>query len=316
MSQLDYHDVKSAAERVAGLVRPVTVAPAGPGGRGAGQVWFACEFMQYTGTFKARGAANFAAAHQEAGAMPRSGVVIASGGNAGLACAWAAARIGVRAAVFTPTTAPAVKVAGLRALGARVHQVGTQYSEALEASRHYAAETGALESHAYDHPLIAAGAGTLFEEIHTALPDLDTVVVAVGGGGLFAGTAAAADHHGVRVVAVEPRDCRALNAAIAAGRPVDVAVESVAADALGARRASQAAVDWALRADVRSVLVADEEIVAARRHLWDEHRLAVEAAAATAYAALLSGAYTPAPGERVCVVLCGANTDPSDLVRR
>ncbi|WP_269855381.1 serine/threonine dehydratase [Streptomyces sp. RPT161] len=316
MSQLEYRDVRSAVDRIAGLVRPVTVAAAGPGACGAEGVWFACEFMQCTGTFKARGAANFAASHQEAGTMPPSGVVIASGGNAGLACAWAAARIGIRAAVFTPTTAPAVKVAGLRALGADVHQVGTEYSEALEASRHYAAETGALESHAYDHPLIAAGAGTLFEEIHAALPDVDTVVVAVGGGGLFAGTAAAADHHGVRVVAVEPRDCRALNAAIAAGQPVDVTVDSVAADALGARRASQTALDWALRADVRSVLVPDEEIIAARRHLWDNHRLAVETAAATAHAALLSGAYTPAPGEKVCVVLCGANTDPADLVRR
>ncbi|MGV4929953.1 serine/threonine dehydratase [Streptomyces sp. BHT-5-2] len=315
MPQLTYDEVKSAAARIAGQVRPVSLAPADPDPTGA-RVWFACEFMQHTGTFKARGAANFTAAHKEAGTMPEAGVVIASGGNAGIACAWAAARHHVPANVFLPQTSPAVKVAGLRALGAQVHQVGTEYSEALEASRGYAARTGALESHAYDHPLIAAGAGTLLEEVAAALPAVDTVVVAAGGGGLFAGTAAAADHRGIRTVVVEPEHSRALNAALRSGAPVPVEVRSVAADALGARLVSQAALDWARHPGTRSVLVPDDAIVDARQQLWDAYRIAVEPAGATALAALRSGAYSPAPGETVCVVLCGANTDPGDLVRR
>ncbi|GGX00018.1 serine/threonine dehydratase [Streptomyces noursei] len=315
MPQLTYGDVKSAATRIAGQVRPVSLAPADPDASG-GQVWFACEFMQHTGTFKARGAANFTTAHRETGTMPEAGVVIASGGNAGMACAWAAARHSIPAAVFLPETSPAVKVAGLRALGAQVHQVGTEYTAAFEASRRYAATTGALESHAYDHPLIAAGAGTLLDEVRTTLPGLDTVIVAAGGGGLFAGTAAVADHYGIRTVAVEPEHSRALNAALLAGAPVPVSVRSIAADALGARVISPAALYWAQRPETRSVLVPDDAIAAARQRLWDEYRIAVEPAGATAFAALLSRAYVPAPGEKVCVVLCGANTDPGDLVHR
>ncbi|MFE2428403.1 threonine/serine dehydratase [Streptomyces sp. NPDC059373] len=314
LPELTYSGVKSAADRIAGHVRPVTVVPSDPGEFGSAEVSFALEFLQHTGTFKARGAANFTAALLEAGTMPEAGVVIASGGNAGLACAWAAGRYGIRASVFVPVTAPEVKVAGLRALGADVTQVGTEYAEALEASRTYAAETGAVQSHAFDHPLIAAGAGTLLNEVHAALGGgLDTVVVSVGGGGLFAGVAAAADHHGVRVVAVEPEHCRSLNAALEAGRVVDVPVDSVAADSLGARRVSATALRWAQHADVRSVLVPDEAIVAARQALWDQRRLAVEHSAAAALAALRTGAYVPEPGEKVAVVLCGANTDPGDL---
>ncbi|MFG3498028.1 serine/threonine dehydratase [Streptomyces sp. NPDC047928] len=305
---LTHGDVKAAADRIEGDVRPMVVAPAG--GDGA-RLWFALEFLQHTGTFKARGAANFIRAHRDAGALPDAGVTIASGGNAGLACAWAAQRQGVRATVFLPANAPAVKVARLRSYDADVRLVGAEYAEALAACAEFAADTGALASHAYDHPLIAAGAGTLMEEVHRLLPDLDTVVVSVGGGGLFAGVATSAHHHGVRVVAVEPEHCRALNAALEAGEVVDVRVESVAADSLGARRVTPMALYAAQRYDVRSVLVPDSAIVRARRALWDDHRLAVEHAAATALAGLT--AYRPADGEKVAVVLCGANTDPGDL---
>ncbi|WP_228974089.1 serine/threonine dehydratase [Streptomyces sp. DH12] len=308
MDLLSHADVTAAAERVAGRVRPLAVAP-GADDRN----WYALEFLQHTGTFKARGAVNFIRAHQEAGTLPDAGVTIASGGNAGLACAWAARRQGVRATVFLPAGAPAVKVARLRAYDADVRLVGAEYAEALEACREHAAGSGALASHAYDHPLIAAGAGTLMEELHGRLPDLDTVVVSVGGGGLFAGVATSAQRYGVRVVAVEPERCRALNAALAAGEVVDVPVESVAADALGARRVTPLALHAAQRYDVCSVLVPDAEIVRARRDLWEEHRVAVEHAAAAALAGLR--AYGPAEGERTAVVLCGANTDPSDLTR-
>ncbi|MFJ8432195.1 threonine/serine dehydratase [Kitasatospora sp. NPDC094019] len=352
--QLGYDDIKAAAERIAGHVRPVAVAPAEvPGATGAtratgsaegAELWLALEYLQYTGSFKARGAQNFLRAHREAGTLPDAGVTIASGGNAGLACAWAALRQGVRATVFLPANAPQVKIARLSSYGADVRLVGTEYAEALAACEEFAASSGALASHAYDHPLIAAGAGTLLEEIHARVPGLDTVLVAVGGGGLFAGVATAARQHGIRAVAVEPEHSRALNAALAAGRPVDVTVDSVAGDSLGARRATALAVDAARpEADghgARSVLVPDAAIVRARRELWEERRILVEHGAATALAALLTNGdgsgdgsrdaitgtntnsstntgtsygYRPADGEKVCVILCGANTDPTTI---
>ncbi|ROQ94789.1 threonine dehydratase [Streptomyces sp. 2132.2] len=303
--QLDHAAVRAAADRIAGSVRPVAVVPAAEG------LWFALEYLQHTGSFKARGARNFLAAHRDAGSLPDAGVTIASGGNAGLACAWAARAQSVPATVFLPANAPRVKVERLRGYGADVRLVGDRYAEALAACEEFAARSGALSSHAYDHPLIAAGAGTVLDEIRAGLPGLDTVVVAVGGGGLFAGVAAAAREHGVRVVAAEPENCRALNAALEAGRPVDVAVDSIAADSLGATRVSAAALSAAQQEGVRSVLVPDPAIAAARRALWEEHRIVVEAGAATALAAVRSA---PEPlGERVAVVLCGANTDPADL---
>ncbi|UQX04563.1 threonine/serine dehydratase [Streptomyces sp. RerS4] len=341
--QLTYGDIKTATDRISGRVRPVTLTPTPPAPgtirtahRGPRdrrddrpeqpyELWLALEFMQHTGSFKARGAQNFIQAHRDAGTLPDAGVTIASGGNAGLACAWAAQQQGVRATVFLPTTAPAVKVGKLRGYGADVRLVGAEYAEALAACEEFAVTTGALASHAYDHPLIAAGAGTLLEEIHRQIPDLDTVVVAVGGGGLFAGVATAARHHGIRTVAVEPENCRALNAAIEAGRPVDVTVDSIAADSLGARRTSAMALHAAQQDDVYSVLVPDSEIVRARQALWDDRRIAVEYGAATALAALTCpdlpaqpasarGSYRPGSGEKVCVVLCGANTDPTTLI--
>ena len=310
---LTFGDVKQAADRIAGKIRPVTVAPVDPGTFSGARVWLALEFMQHTGSFKARGAVNFIQAHQEAGALPAAGVTIASGGNAGLACAWAAKAAGVQATVFLPETAPALKVDRLRGYGAEVRLIGAEYAEAATACAELAASTGALASHAYDHPLIAAGAGTLLEEMRQQIPGLDTAVVAVGGGGLFAGVATAARHHGIRTVAVEPEHCRALNAAIEAGQVVDVPVSSVAADSLGARRASEMALHAAEHGDVCSVLVPDAEIVRSRRALWDHRRLLVEHGAATALAALTSGTYRAADGETVAVVLCGANTNPADL---
>ncbi|MFG2710611.1 serine/threonine dehydratase [Streptomyces goshikiensis] len=303
--QLDYAAVRAAADRIAGAIRPAAVVPAAEG------VWYALEYLQHTGSFKARGARNFLAAHHRAGTLPDAGVTIASGGNAGLACAWAARAQGVPATVFLPANAPRVKVERLRGYGAEVRLVGDRYADALAACEEFAAGSGALASHAYDHPLIAAGAGTLLDEIRAALPGLDTVVVAVGGGGLFAGIATAAREHGVRVVAAEPENSRALNAALEAGRVVDVAVDSVAGDSLGAARVSADALAAARHGGVRSVLVPDPAITAARRELWEEHRIVVETGAATALAALRTA---PEPlGERIAVVLCGANTDPGDL---
>lgn len=310
--QLNAKDVEEAVARIAGVVRPVTmIASAG---------WpqlYAAEFLQYTGTFKARGAANFLAAHIADGTVSPAGVAIASGGNAGLALAWAARLYDLPATIFVPTTAPLVKVALLRAYGADVRLVGAQYADAAEAAARFVARTGALASHAYDNLLVAAGAGTLMSEILTATrAGIETVVVSVGGGGLLAGIATVAGAHDVRVVAVEPEHCRAFATGREAGEPVDVTVDSVAADSLGARRVTQMALDAARVADVRSVLVTDDAIIAARQYLWREHRLAVEHAAAATLAALHSGAYQPEPNERIVSILCGANTDLNDLATR
>jgi threonine dehydratase len=320
MDALEYADVEAASQRILGQVRRVVVARADPrivpneDAIEQCEIYLGLEFMQHTGSFKARGAQNFIQAHREAGTLPDAGVTIASGGNAGLACAWAAKDQVIRATVFLPASAPRVKVARLRDYGADVRLVGAEYADALAACQEFAATTGALASHAYNNPLIAAGAGTLMEELHAQIPDLDTVVVAVGGGGLFSGVATAAQHHGIRTVAIEPENCRALNAALEAGHPVDVTVDSVAADSLGARRASEMALNAAQHESVRSILVPDSEIVRARQALWNDYRIAVEHGAGTALAGLISPTgYRLEGGEKVCVVLCGANTDPSDL---
>ncbi|WP_405492737.1 serine/threonine dehydratase [Nocardia sp. NBC_00511] len=310
-----YADVTAAADRISGQIRPVVMARADADTVPVdGQVWLALEHMQHTGSFKARGAANFTLAHREQGQLPKVGVTIASGGNAGVACAWATRLVDSAATVFLPDSAPVVKVNRLKALGAQVLSGGASYADAAADCQRYADVTGALRSHAYDDPYIAAGAGTLLDEIADQLPNLDTVVVSVGGGGLLTGITVAANHHGVRVVAVEPENCRAFNAALEAGHPVDVEIDSVAADSLGARRATAMALSAAAEGEVRSVLVSDADIIAARQSLWDTRRLAVEHAAATALAALHSGAYVPAHDERTAVIVCGANTDPSDLV--
>ena len=273
------------------------------------------EYLQHTGSFKARGAINLAEWHRLAGSMPSAGVAIASGGNAGLACAWAARAAGSPATVFVPVTAPAVKLAQLRGYGAEIRLAGTDYAEAVQACSEYAQQSGALLSHAYDNPLIAAGAGTCAADaLSQAAGAIDTVLVAVGGGGLLAGTIAAIAPAGCRVVAVEPTNCCALAAALEAGGPVDAATDSVAADSLGARRVSQMAYAMAATAEVRAVQVSDQVIIAARRYLWQHSRIVVEYGGATAFAGLLSGAYQPAPDERVAAILCGANTDPGDLV--
>ncbi|WP_242891557.1 threonine/serine dehydratase [Actinomadura litoris] len=315
-------DVEAAAERIAGRVRrtpllavaPGPLLPGSPGAPGeAARTWLKLELTQHTGSFKARGAFNHILAAREAGRLPPAGVVAASGGNAGLAFAHAAARVGVPAEVFVPETAPPVKVAGLRALGARVVQVGTRYAEAQEAAAKRAADTGALTCHAYDQPAVCAGQGTLGLEIAEQTGgEVDTVLLAVGGGGLMAGVAAALEGR-ARVVGVEPENCPTLDRALATGEPVDVAVSGVAADSLGATRLGDIAHGVAARTGAGSVLVTDAAIVEARRLLWREYRLAVEHGTAAAVAALRTGAYRPASGERVVVVLCGANTDPSDL---
>ena len=311
-------DVVEAVARISGWVRrtPVAVVEPADGWLPAGGV-LKLELMQHTGTFKARGAFNRLLAAAERGDLdPAVGIVVASGGNAGLANAYAAARLGVPATVFVPRTSPPAKVGRLRSLGATVVAAGDEYAEAFQAATEHAARTDAVHCHAYDQPEIVAGAGTLGLELVAQLDELgeqvDTVLVAVGGGGLMAGVATAVEGR-LRVVGVEPTGAPTLHDALAHGAPVDVPVSGVAADSLGARRVGSIAWEVARRTGVDSVLVDDDAIRAARHGLWERYRLVVEHGAAAALAALAAGAYRPAAGERVAVVLCGSNTDPSDL---
>jgi threonine dehydratase len=307
-------DVEDAAARIAGRVRATPLIDAGAEAcPPAGRVWLKLEQLQHTGCFKVRGAVNRILSAAGQGMLPAVGVVAASGGNAGLAVGYAAARQGVPARVYVPATAPAVKVARLRGYGADVVQEGSKYADAYEAAAKHAAESGALFCHAYDQPEVCAGAGTVgLELLEQTGGQLDTVLVAVGGGGLMAGVAAATENHAT-VVGAEPATIPTFHAALAAGGPVDVGVSGVAADSLGATRLGDIAYAVAERTRARSVLVDEAAIVAARRRLWEEHRLAVEHGPAAAYAALTTGAYQPREGERIAVVLSGANTDPATL---
>lgn len=297
-------DVREAAERIAGYVRRTPVMEVSPG------LLLKLEGMQHSGSFKVRGGFNRVLT---AGELPEAGVIAASGGNHGLAVAYVARTLGVRAEIFVPTVSSPVKVAGLRALGAQVTQTGAVYAEAYEASAKRAAESGALEIHAYDQAEVVAGQGTVGLEVLEQTGGVDTVLVAVGGGGLVAGITAAVAGR-ARVVAVEPELIPTLHRALEAGGPVPVEVSGVGADALGASRIGAIGYAVTAAAGVRSVLVSDEAIVEARREMWRSYRIAAEHAGATAFAALRSGAYTPAPGERVAVVVCGANTDPATLL--
>ncbi|MFC5267333.1 serine/threonine dehydratase [Kribbella qitaiheensis] len=299
-------DVQRAATRIAGRVRRTPVLQVSP------TLTLKLELLQHVGSFKPRGAFNRLLSAKEQGLLTGQGVVAASGGNAGLAAAYAARELGVPARIFVPVNAPAPKVARLRTLEADVVQVGNEYAEAYEAAAVACEESGALLVHAFDQPEVVAGQGTIGLELLEDLDNFDTVLVAVGGGGLIAGIATAIGDR-ARVVAVEPELAPTLARTLAAGERVDVQVGGLAADSLGARRLGELAFEAVKANSVQSVLVDEDAIVAARNELWHEYHLAVEHGAAVSYAALLSGAYQPADGERVVAIICGANTDPSTL---
>jgi threonine dehydratase len=298
-------DVFAAADRIRGRVLRTPVIEVSP------TRTFKLELLQHTGSFKPRGMFNRVLSAIEDGADLSEGVVTASGGNAGLAVAYVARELGLPAKVFVPETAPAAKLSKLGTLGADVVRAGSEYAEAHVKARDFHARTGALLVHAYDQPEVVAGQGTLGLEL-LEQAEFDTVLVAVGGGGLIGGIATAIGDR-AHVVGIEPELCPTMRGALAAGGPVDVPVSGVASDALGSRRLGDYAYAAIKASGVESVLVSDEQIVAARRELWQDYRLAVEHGAATAYAALSAGVYRPEPDERVLIVLCGANTDPSDL---
>ena len=303
-----YDEIQWAGELVAPWVRRTPTLRVEVSGH---PVVLKLELMQHAGSFKTRGAFTNVLSAPE----PPATLVAASGGNHGLAVAYAGHALGIKTRIFVPETAPAVKVDAIAALGAEVDQVGTRYAEALDASRVIAELPGALALHAYDSWPTVCGQGTLGLEVADQAPGVDTVLVAVGGGGLISGVAnalAGADGT-ISVIGVEPASCPTMHSALASNRPVDVEVGGVASDALGASRLGEIAFATATRLGIGSVLVSDEEIVEARRWLWRQARLAAEPAGAAALAALLSGKYMPKEGERVCVVVCGGNADPAGL---
>jgi threonine dehydratase len=245
--------------------------------------------------------------------IPAAGVIVASGGNAGIATAAAARALGVKCEVFVPTVSSPAKQQKLRELGADVVVTGAVYAEALEACLARQQQTGALLTHAYDQPEVVAGAGTLAMEIEEqggAAPA--SVLVSVGGGGLIAGVAGWFEDRS-RVIALEPELAPTLYRARAAGAPVDVAVSGVAADSLGAKRIGAIAWDVAQRHIPESLVLPDEAIRHAQQTLWKDYKLAVEPAAALGLAALQTGAVRPAAQDAVALVLCGANLDPATL---
>jgi threonine dehydratase len=260
------------------------------------------ESLQHSGSFKARGAFASLLGRE----VPSAGVAAASGGNHGAAVAYAAMRLGIPAKIFVPRISSPAKIARIRGYGADLVVGGERYADALEASERWVAESGALAVHAYDQETTLLGQGTVGAELEGQLPELDSLLVAVGGGGLIGGIAAWYAGR-VRVVAVEPEAAPTLARALEAGRPVDVAVGGVAADSLGARRVGALMFPIAREHVERVALVPDAAIRDAQAALWDSLRLVAEPGAAAALAALLSGAYRPAPGERVGVVLCGGN---------
>ena len=287
---------------------PLWKLPGAVFGVDAAEVWLKLEHLQTSGSFKARGMLNRLLSHP----IPEAGVIVASGGNAGIATAAAARALGVKCEVFVPTVSSAAKQAKLRELGAQVVVTGSVYAEALEACLARQAETGALLTHAYDQPEVVAGAGTLAREIEEqggGTPD--SVLVSVGGGGLVAGIASWFEGR-ARVVALEPELAPTLHRARSAGEPVDVTVGGIAADSLGAKRIGSLA--WQVtQAHVRdALLLPDAAIRNAQLWLWKEMKLAVEPAAALPLAALQAGALRDA-GRRVCLVVCGANLDPATL---
>jgi threonine dehydratase len=308
--QIDRATIEAAAHRIRGDIRrtPLWRLPGAALGIDVAEVWLKLEQTQVGGSFKARGMFN----RMRSLPIPAAGVVVASGGNAGIAVATAARALGVPCEVFLPEVSSSAKRAALAALGATVVVQGAAYAEALAACLMRQQDSGALLMHAYDQPEVVAGAGTLAAEIEAEAGLPDRVLVSVGGGGLIAGVAAwcAGRCH---VDALEPRLAPTLHAARTAGWPVDVEVAGVAADSLGARRIGSLAWPISQRFVAASFLLEDGAIRAAQQRMWREFRLAVEPAAALPLAALWEGVVTPQRHERVAVVICGANLDPGSV---
>ena len=303
--RLGQPDIAHVGEVIAAYIRrtPVLRANGSDVGLEPFPLTLKLELTQHGGSFKVRGAFTNLLTR----AVPSSGVVAASGGNHGIAVAYAAMRLGVPAKIYVPTVSSPVKVARIRAYGADVVITGDRYADALDASQRYAAESNALSIHAFDQIETLLGQGTLGRELATQVPTATTVLVAVGGGGLIGGIAAWYAGEPMRVIGVEPVGAPTLTEALKAGRPIDAPAGSIAADSLAPRRVGELMFPIAQRHVDHVLLVEDEEIVRAQEVLWDVFRLVVEPGGAAAFAALLSGRYKPSIDDHVVVVLCGGN---------
>jgi threonine dehydratase len=261
------------------------------------------ELFQHTGSFKPRGAfTNLVGAK-----IPKVGVAAASGGNHGAAVAYAAKVLGIAARIFVPTISSPAKVARIAGYGATIVQQGINYQEAVGLCQDYISESGAMDIHAYDMETTLAGQGTLGRELAEQAPDLDRILVAVGGGGLIGGIASWYQSKS-KIIGVEPETCNCLHAALAAGSTITIKPSGLATDSLGASAAGSIMFPIAQKFIDHVALVTDEDIRNAQRWLWAHAQILTEPGGATALAALLSGSYRPAKGERVGVIVCGANT--------
>ena len=282
---------------------PVVECNASDFGLNESTLTFKLELLQHSGSFKARGAMFNILSRQ----IPPAGVAAASGGNHGAAVAWAAQKTGVPASIFVPVVSSQAKVDRIRGYGANLTVTGDRYADSLAACDLWAAESGALPIHAFNQPETLAGQGSLALELEEQAPHIDTLLVAVGGGGLIGGIAAW--YRGrVRIIAVEPELCPTLFMAMEAGRPVDAPSGGVAADSLAPLRVGEMMFPLAQAWVARTVLVPDAAIEEAQLRLWEVMRVAAEPGGATAMAALLSGAYRPGPNEKVGILVCGGNT--------
>ena len=297
-------DVQDAADRLRPYVRRTPLLRLSLDGR---PVVLKLEQLQLSGSFKLRGALNAVLAGHA-----HDHVVTASGGNHGLGVATGAALLGITATVFVPASVPEIKARRIAAKGVTLVRTGATYAEAAAAAAELASRPGHRYIPAFDDPLVVAGNGTVAAEVVADAPDVDTVVVAAGGGGLSAGSALAVGDR--LLVAAEPERCSAVHDALAAGRPVDAPVDSVASSALGATRIGQVPFDVlaprARSGAVRSVLVDESAVVEARDRLWEECRIATEPAAAVPLAAWMAG---EVPGALPCLVICGANAEWTPL---
>lgn len=302
---LGQSDIARVREVITPYIRhtPVLRANGSDVGLGPFPLTLKLEFTQHGGSFKVRGAFSNLLTR----ALPSSGVVAASGGNHGIAVAYAAMRLGIPAKIFVPTVASPVKVARIRAYEADVVITGDRYADAFDASERYAAESHALSIHAFDQIETLRGQGTLASELARQVPSATTLLVAVGGGGLIGGVAAWYAGEKTRVIGVEPVGAPTLTAALQAGRPVDAPAGGIAADSLAPRRVGELMFPIAQRHVDRVLLVDDDDIVRAQDVLWDIFRVVVEPGGAAAFAAILSGRYKPTIDEHVVVVLCGGN---------
>jgi len=312
-SKGDRQGITETARLIAPFVRRTPVLALDPADAGLDPsiaLFAKLELLQHAGSFKTRGAfANLLLRE-----VPPAGVVAASGGNHGAAVAYAAMKRHVPATIFVPSISPPAKLERIRAYGARLEIAGDRYADALDACEATIASSGALSVHAFDARETLLGTGTLAAELEEQLPQIDTLLVAVGGGGLIGGIAAWYAGR-VRVVGVEPEGAPTLTRALEAGHPVDAPTDSIAADSLAPRRVGELMLPYAQRYVDRVVLVTDEAIRESQETLWRALTIVAEPGGAAAFAALLSRAYVPATGERVCVLISGGNSAAVDFTR-